>query len=395
MIVLPLLQAILIATVEPDGSQPHTMVPEIAQSRISFAIEDSTSTHDRNEALIEVVERCQDAELRAIAYFNLGFSQVSQEDSGDISQAIESMLAADRSSHDPQLRARCRFELGHMYYLMAEHTSEPSAQEQLGDIQAMLDSMNVKLNILKESAGAFRSVFEVVHEHKLALSNLERVRREMKALQDQINSIEEILKQQKEQQKQQQQDQQDAADKLDELAKEQQSQADESQSSPPQTDQEQQKQQEKQQELRDETGSAKDEISKQQEDTQAVQDKIQEAQEAQKRAQEAMEKGDHQQAADEQSKAAEALKEAAEKMQEIADETKKKNEGESEKGDDTQDSQQDAEPKNEGEQENDDEQQGDEISEIAKELLDKERREREARQAYRATGRPTQVEKDW
>ena len=41
------------------------------------------------------------------------------------------------------------------------------------------------------------------------------------------------------------------------------------------------------------------------------------------------------------------------------------------------------------------EQDGEKISEIAEQLLDKERREREARNAYRSTGRPVPVERDW
>jgi hypothetical protein len=41
------------------------------------------------------------------------------------------------------------------------------------------------------------------------------------------------------------------------------------------------------------------------------------------------------------------------------------------------------------------EEEGDQISEIAEMLLEKERREREARKAYLSTGRPVRVEKDW
>jgi len=77
-------------------------------------------------------------------------------------------------------------------------------------------------------------------------------------------------------------------------------------------------------------------------------------------------------------------------MQEIADQSKSDNQEQSdeqgEKGEQTD---------QEGTPEEDSDEEGDEISEIAKELLDKERRERERRQAYRATGRPTKVEKDW
>ena len=394
MIIFPLLHVILLATAEPSDTQNYTMVPEIARSRIVFAVDESTSIEERNEALLEVIERSIDVELRAIAHLNLGISQMEQDDSTGVSLGIESLRAADRSSRVPQLRARSRFELGHLFYQQAKHTNNPDSLELAGDMQAILDSLNVQFGMLKESAGAFRSVFEVVDSHELAISNLERVRREAQLLQNQIDAIEKLIEQQREQQQQQQQKQQDAADKLEELAQEQQSQSDESKSSPPQSEQDQQKQQEEQQNLSDETSTTKDDISEQTEDTQAVQEKIQEAQEAQRRAQEAMDEGDHERASDEQRKAAEALKEAAQKMQEMADKSKEKNEGESDKGEGDKDSQQSDEPQENSEQSEDGEQ-GDEISEIAKELLDKERREREARQAYRATGRPTKVEKDW
>jgi len=398
-----MIEMLLISTllaIQPGDPSGETiaMPREIAQSRIRDVIQNETDPDLRLKTLQEVIDRTEDATLVSIAQFNLGLTQLelSEEHPEQTEPAIEALKAADRIGAGARIQSKARFALGHAYYQIAQTTEPSSASEPGGDPQAMIDAMKEKISILRSSAGAFRSVMEVDASNTRASANVERVRKEIKTLQDQIDAIEKMMEQQKEQQQreqqQKQQQQQDAADKLKELAKEQQQQADQSAEKPTNDEQEQAQRKQEQSEVGEKTDAAKEDVAQQQ-DTQEIQEKIQEAQEAQKRALEAMEQGDQEQAAKEQAKAAKSLDEAAEKMQEMADESKEKNEqdkpgDEGEKGEP-----QDGE-EGQSDQESEDEL-GPEISEIAKELLEKERREREMRQPYRQKGRPTKVEKDW
>ena len=377
----------------PDQDIAPPMESDIARSRISQAISVDTDEADRVSILNEIIDRCDDSYLVSLAGFNLGTTLMdsSTATSNQALLAIEAFQIADRNATDSVVRSRARFNLGHMLYLVAHAEDESESLENMVDIQSMIDSMLSKIEKLKVSAGAFRSVIQIDANAIEAAKNVERVRLEIKALQDQVDALNKMLEEQQEQQRQQQQQQQDAADKLEDLAQEQQQQAENTESSPPENEQKRKEQSEEQQELSNETNDAKDEVAKQPE-TDQVQQKIQEAQEAQKRAQEAMSNGNQELAAQEQEAAAKALQEAAEQMQEIADESKGQGDSEGEPDSESEGEQGDQEGQPESESED---QQGDEISEIAKQLLDKERREREARQAYRATGRPTKVEKDW
>jgi len=385
-------------------SPPTAMAPEIARARITQAIDEKNMPADRVKILNEVVERCDDHRLVALAQFNLGTTLMDgiKEKPDQIGPVIDAFQAADRGTTDHQIQSESRFNLGHAYYLSAQGIKEDTSKDKPGDLQSAIDLLKAKVAKLKPAASAFRSVMEVDPHNTRAAANVERIRNEMKQLQDQIDELEKMLKQQQDQQKKQQQQQQkqqqDAADKLKKLGDQQQKQADNTSSSPPQDDQQRQEQQLDQQKLNDQTDAAKNEIAKQQQETDQIQKKLDDARKAQKRAQEAMMQGDQEQAAKEQKKAADSIKEAAKAMQEKADQSKKqgenKDKGEQQSSqkqpDQDRKGQQDAQQQRDAENKPDDA-----ISEIAKQLLDKERREREARQVYRATGRPTKVDKDW
>ena len=397
MIPVALISVLMLAQPTDGQGAVPAMDAQIARSRIAEVIGDATDPAQRIETLADVVERCEDLELVSVAQYNLGTTLIdlAQAEPERLDEAIAYFRDADRTAASSELKSKARFNLGHAYYQNAHRAADDSSQGQPGDLEGMVESLEAQLARLKEAAGAFRSVMEVDPGNVQAQGNVERVRREIKELQDQIEALEQMIEQQKEQQRQEQQQKQELADQLDELAKEQQAQAEETASNPPENAQEQEQQRQAQQELSDKTDSASEEVSQQQ-GAQEVLEQLKEAQEAQQRAQEAMEAGDQEQAAKEQEKAAKALQEAAQRMQELADQGEEKGEqgDESEQG--QQGDKQGDEQSQEGEPEDQaEEEQGDEISEIAKELLDKERRERERRQAYRATGRPIKVEKDW
>lgn len=383
------------------------MNPQIARQRVSQIIQDENGSADPQKTLVEIIERCNDLQVVSLAHYTLGTTLLNRPEQNPqtIQSAIESFEMADLRSDDLVIRSQSRFNIGHAYYELAHLPKDETQTDQNADIQSVIETLQARVVILRTAAGAFRSVMDVSPTNHHASKNVERVRMEVRSLEEQIQSLEDLLEQQKqqqqEQQQQQQQEQQDAADKLSELAQQQQQQADQSSSNPPTDETEQENQQQSQAQLSEETESTRKEISQQEsskEQLEQIEKKIQEAQESQKKAQEAMEEGDQERAGKEQQKAADALKEAAQSMQELADQSKAQSEGDGK--DESNDSQPSAEQQSpeqevDGSNESDESSQADQISEIARQLLDKERREREARQAYRAVGRPTKVEKDW
>ena len=385
--------AVLVLTIfQPavGASDQPAMLSEIARSRIVLCLDNEVDINERLEMLEEVIVRCEDSQLVSGAHLNLGILklELGETDPEYFQQAVDHFRASDRLTHDRVLQISARFRIGHAYYDHADGAQESPNLGAPFDPEELLGTMRTRVETLRSSAAAFRSVIDIDSSQARASMNVERVRREIQSLLDQIQSLEEMIEQQQEQQKQQQKEQQDAADALNELAKEQQDQADQTASSPPQNDDEQDQQQSEQQDLSDSTEQQRQEIEQQDNDgTDEVDQKMQEAQEAQKRAQEAMQQGDQEKAAQEQGTAAELLKEAAEAMQRLADESEEQ-QGDPENpngGDQTK----------EPESNDADSEEGDELDEMTQSLLDKERREREKRQVYRAKGRPVQVEKDW
>ena len=371
------------------------MSVEIARSRIRHALDESLPGSESREIFSEVFARCESPSLRSLAAYNLGASllHLSSPSSADLQDSIGWFQQADVINADIETRSKARYNIGHARYLLAHESQE--TEQQLtppGDLNAVRERLVGMIGLLTESAGAFRSVHDINIHNATATENLERVRREIQTLREQVQQIDELMEQQQEQQQQRQQQQQESADKLNELAEQQQQESQENANQ----QQQQQQQQQDQSQISEETSQQQQSLEQmnqeqQSEGMQQVQEQLQEAREAQQRAQEALENGDLQQAAEEQQRAAESLKNAAEQMQQMADESQQ--DGEQGQG----------ESQQQGNQQGDadmaenptEEDQGDEISEIAEMLLDKERQERESRKGYRSTGRPVRVEKDW
>ncbi len=391
-----------VSTTPPEQTEPQVTAEEsermpasIARVRLKQAMGHATPFDDRQEMLAEIVARCDDNAYQSAAAYNLGvaFMKHAPENSASLTDAIEWLRRADSEGTDPALRARARDSIGHARYLIAStHTQQSPAIASPQDLDAKLELMQRKLSTLIESAGAFRSAHDVDRTYRPAIENLERVRREIRALRDQINALKDLIEQQRQAQQERQQQQQESADRLDELADQQQQEADENQSNSSQEPEGQREQQEDQEELNNQTQREQEGLEKNSEDQseqmQDIQDELQKARDAQERAKDALERGDTEQAARDQQEAAEALRNAAEQLRDMAG-SEGQGSGEREQQPQSGDQQ---EGQQQGEAENEE---GDQISEIAQQLLEKERREREARKVYRRTGRPVPVERDW
>lgn len=390
------------ATIQPEQTEQQTtaegaetMPANIARMRLRQAMDHATPFEVRQEMLAEIVARCEDSVYQSAAAYNLGvaYLQHAPDNTTSLSDAIEWLRRADSEGTDPALRARARDSIGHARYLIAStHTEQSPAIASPQGLEEKLEQMQSKLSTLIDSAGAFRSAHDVDRSYRPAIENLERVRREIRALRDQINALKDLIEQQRQSQQERQQQQQESADRLEELAEQQQQEASENQSNSSQDPEDQRKQQEDQEELNNQTQREQEGLNnnseEQGEQMQDIEDELQKARDAQDRAKDALERGDAEQAAREQQEAAEALRNAAEQLRDMAG-NEGQGSGEQQQGQQTGDEQ---EGQQQGEAENDE---GDQISEIAQQLLEKERREREARKVYRRTGRPVPVERDW
>lgn len=379
------------------GNEVEPMPASIARVRIQQAMDHATPFEDRHSILSEVVARCEDHQLRSIASYNMGIAYIRRQptDPGSLADAVEWLRQADTEGTSSELRVRARDSIGHAWYLMAraDHETQDTALNPT-DLRAMKDQLVDQLEQLIVSASAFRAAHDVDRSYRPAIENLERVRQEVQRIRDQINSLEELIEQQQKQAQQRQQQQQETAERLEELAEQQQQEANENTEQSSKTPEEQSQQAEDQDELCNQTQSEQEGLSEQQDDSEAMQEveeQLQSARDAQERAQESLEQGNMEEAAKAQEEAAEALERAANKLREMSENgTEGKNGGE-------------PEPQQEGDGEEQEPQQSQgedaeeppqEISEIAQQLLDKERRERERRKARR-TPRVVPVERDW
>lgn len=377
--------------------QIEVMSPDIARARIKHAMDHGTPIDDRIGVLAEVIARSEDQDIRSIASYNIGLTYLRRipESPSSVGDAIDWLQQADTDGTHAELRARARDAIGHVWYLLAQSEPEsPDAIVNPSGLSGMKEMLKEKLITLEQSARAFRSTHDVDPTYTPAIENLERVRREIKQLRDQIRSLEDLIEQQQQQEQQRQQQQQESAERLEELAKQQQRESEQNAAQPPQTPEEQRQQQEDQEELCDQTESEQEGLNQQQEQSdemQEVQEQLERARAAQERAQESLENGKPDEASRAQQEAADALQEAAEKLREMSQP------GESDGPSDESNPQ-----ASEGNQEQSEQppqaQEGkapsDEIDEIAQQLLEKERREREVRNARR-TARPVPVERDW
>jgi len=370
------------------------MSETIARARLKRAMDHATPFEERSEMLAEIVARCEDTRYQTAAAYNLGISFIKNKPDNEttLQDAIEWLRRADIEGADPKVRARARDSIGHARYLLANAESDAESQiTNPGDLNAMKQKLIDRMTKLLDSASAFRSAHDASPAYRESTENLERVRREIRELRQQIEALEDMIEQQEQDQQQRQQQQQEAAERLDELAEQQQQEANENSQRPQQMPQEQQQQQEDQASIGDQTESEQEGLQQQQEDQveelQQVQEQLQRARDAQQRAQDALERGDAEEASQAQEEAAEALRDAAEQLRELSE-----SQGEGKSQGEQEGQPADQESQDQGESEESEE---DQISEIARQLLEKERREREARNVYRSTGRPVPVERDW
>lgn len=326
---------------------------------------------------------------------------------GKYSEAAERFRSADIASPDPELSARARFNLGQSLL------KEASPQE-----GKPIDPAQTKAR-LKEAAQAFRSAFEAKPGDAEAARNVEIARRMLSDLEEQQEKQKQQEQQQQQSDKNQQKDaksgenqepqnqggdqqeqgdksaqqHQDNADKMKDLADQQNRAADQSKKSSQQKNSEERQNERRKAENQQESVSEKTEQQRQesaQSTSEEAKKKLNEAQKEQRAASEALKQGDEKKAEEHQRNAAELLNDAAKAEQEAAQQAKQSHEQKQSKQD-----QQSAATKAENKQQPKDEKP--KYNETASQLLDKERRERDARQqVLRALrGKPVPVEKDW
>jgi Ca-activated chloride channel family protein len=339
---------------------------------------------------------------------------------GKYSEAAEQFRGADIESNDPELSARARFNLGQTLLKPPPTGKESSAQETPEQFKARLET----------AAQAFRSVLETKPGDVEAARNVEIARRMLKDFEDQQEkqkqqqqkdeqSKEGDSKDQKQDPNQKQdgksdqkqdqqqdgkqggnQDQKDQegqqsgkageqnqqnADKLKDLAEQQERAADQTKKAAEQKsagDRQKEQQQAKQDQQAVNEKTEQQERESQQSAGEQAKQKTDAAQKEQKAASEALEKGDEQAAEEHQRKAADLLKEAAQSEQQRADQAKQEEAKQAAGKNPDKNEKPKEEPK---------------YDQTASQLLDKERKERDARQqVLRALrGRPVPVEKDW
>lgn len=371
------------AAQDQSGNSEQPLAPEVTL-RAAINVQDEDPAY-AIELYSEVVNMSLGGEGQALAAYNRGVLQMGRD---ELDQAAESFRIAGESGIDSNLRRDSMFNLGHALMrgvedggkdLMAQMAMDP---EMIGEL----------LGKLGTAERAFLDSARIDPGHLESKKNLERVRlkiRELEQLKEQIEQ------QQQEQQDQENQDgeegedgeQQDMADQLQDLADQQREQAQESESAAQQNqDPNQQERSEEQEDLSEQTEQAQQQMEnsegqdqEQQDAQQQAQQDIEQARQAQEAAEEALERGDNQTASEKQQEAADALDRAAQRIRE-SQQQEEPQEGEG----------QASQPQEQG-----DPSQEPEIDEVAQQLLDKERDERERRQAYRATGQPVRVEEDW
>lgn len=257
---------------------------------------------------------------------------------GERGRAESLFRKADAAAGSDEVRRAARFNLGHT---LAGAGRELIAQ----DAQAAID-------LLRQSAAAYKSVLRVDPTDHQAAANVERVRRTIKLIQDQLE-----LEQKLEELQSQQRDAQGKG------AKPQEGVSDETEQAKSTIDEalEQDVNAGDPQQMRD------------------AQEALDEARKAQDQAEQAMDQGDQDEAQQQQSRASEKIQEALDKLREAMQQ---------------QQSQQQGQPQDQGEPSDESGPEGDPLAE---QLLDKERREREQRAAYLNRIRPGQapVRRDW
>lgn len=344
----------------------------------------------------------EDPSMSADARYNAGRELFL---AGKYAEAAEQFRRADIESRDSELSARARFNLGQTLLKQPAPAKGREPSETPEQVKARLES----------AAQAFRSALEAKPGDIEASRNVEIARRMLKDFEAQQEKQKQQQdkqskdgnskdqKQEKNQKQDGKQDQKDErneqkdqqgqqsgkageqnqqnADKLKDLAEQQERAADQSRkASEEKIAGEKKKEQE--QAKRDQQ-SVNEETEQQQKDAdqsagEQTKEQLKAAQKEQEAASDALEKGDEKTAEEHQRRAAELLKEAAKSEQDKADQAKQ------------------AEAKNQDKHAKQKQEQP-KYDQTASQLLDKERKERDARQQMlRALrGRPVPVEKDW
>jgi chemotaxis protein histidine kinase CheA len=356
---LSILLCALCASAQADGARSDSLLEApVVRSKITDALQ--TASVDTDQAIIDlraILERTDDPLLLANTHYNIAVLLQTNE---EYELAADSFKLADLASSDPSISRDARSALAGVYYAQSKPT----------DGQMSIEGIASQIAALFKAADAYRSVLEIAPDDLEAAKNTERVRREIKRLKDLMEQIKEQMDQM-----------QELSDQLREQAQQQQQEAEQTQAA----EQSQAQQQQDQQQLSERTEQTQESAP-----PSSASESLDAAREAQQRAEEALERGDMEEAARQQQQAAEQLQQAAEQIEQQAQQMQ----GEPQNQSSGQDQQNESEQQNQDGEPGDPELTEDEIDQLARELLDKERREREQR-TYRAKGRPIRVEKDW
>jgi len=321
----------------------------------------------------------------AAARFNEGVALAQQ---GKLSEAAECLKDADRRAGSTRLAARARFNLGQVLFRKA--------------MAAEKDKPADALQLLRESAAVFRSCLDIDSNDADAARNVEIVRRRMKPLED------EQKRQQSQQGEKEDQNSKDGAQKgdgqkennpagaeqrkqaeeLNDLAQQQEAAAEKSKQAAQQpesqrSEQEQAEQARSQEALREQTSKAAQQAGEEQQA-----DQIQQAVNEQEKASERLKENDPKGAEQHQREAAKQLRDAARQAEQAAEQAEKQ--AAQERAEKASEQQAKAAQAKDTKDEKP-------YDQSASQLLDRERRHREARdRVLRAMrGKPQPVERDW
>lgn len=327
---------------------------------------------------------------------------------GKFDEAAELFRKADLESSTAELSARARYNLGQS--LLKQATA---AQGQKTDPEKLKQQLGA-------AAAAFKSTLDSNNDDTEAARNVEIVRKMIRDVEEQQKQQEQQKNQQKQDQNKQGQDQQSKdqnqdeqgqdgkqdqsqqsggknqqsqqhqqnADKLKDLSKQQSQAADKSKDASQQQDEQQRSEKSRQADAaQDNVNEQTKQQAEQQQASKQAQEQMEKAQQEQQAASEALDKGDTKKAEDHQRRAAEHLDEAAKAEQQAADEARQAEQKEKDTKDQKGKDGKEGKPKDDKPK----------YDQTASQLLDKERRERDARQQIlRALrGKPQPVEKDW
>ena len=364
----PILVFILVSSIAMDPAMrdddPPPLDRETAAARLVKARTIAGTEPGRAAELLEAVSnRAPEARTRFLARFNLGVLELRE---GRYDAAREAFKAAARMAPDTTTRRDALYNLAHA------HTADTPTPESEPD---ELERIEKRLKGLRHAEDKFLAAARIDPGHMPAARNLERVRRMIRELESRRERLEQQQQSPGENTEGEQEDGEgdqsqptDAAERLQRLADQQREQAQRNAQSQPSSQRERDQRADEQQQLSDQTQELAEKMGEQR------RERMEQAQEAQQRAQEALESGDSEAAAQHQRQAADAIERAAQ------DARRQPSDGQGQ-----QQRTADAQPEEIGES----------IDPLARDLLEREERQRRSRRQYRPGGRPIEVEEDW